>query len=434
MDNATEFLSLLKSTGYDEVLSSSRTFTVWVPNNQVVRSLPASITGNAANLKRFVSSLISYQLYRNISDGTPRRIQSLSGKYITLKTDSLENARITSANHLAKNGIYHIIDQAVTPQDNIWEFVKSNGSEYAQNAYLLSKDYLGFDSLTAVQTGVDPNTGKPVYQAGTGQVTRNSYLQQVANLADESQQFTYFIIQNPAYTSQLESLAPSFKTSTADSTKNLGAWQLVKTLALKGNYSIAALPDTILSVSGTKLAVDKRAVVQSFKLSNGIVHLLNASPSPLSQLLPAIFQQGELPVGFSQADKYTTIFYRSKTDNQSLPYKDIMVYGHGVSQFYIKYKLNNVPSGKYKVYWRAIAGNFDSQTVSFQQRPAFKTWSDTTFPYITVPLNNYTETLIGEYTVPNYGSLDFFLVAAAVTTAGQNTLTMDYLKLVPVLN
>jgi hypothetical protein len=61
--------------------------------------------------------------------------------------------------------------------------------------------------------------------------------------------------------------------------------------------------------------------------------------------------------------------------------------------------------------------------------------TSTTFPYISLTandVNNYSERLLGEYTVNNYGVLDMYLTSANNTnTTVANSLVLDYIKLVP---
>jgi hypothetical protein len=56
------------------------------------------------------------------------------------------------------------------------------------------------------------------------------------------------------------------------------------------------------------------------------------------------------------------------------------------------------------------------------------------FPYKQVDILNYNEVYLGDYTVTTYGVLDTFLVSAATTGNGTNSLVLDYIKMVPVIN
>jgi hypothetical protein len=55
------------------------------------------------------------------------------------------------------------------------------------------------------------------------------------------------------------------------------------------------------------------------------------------------------------------------------------------------------------------------------------------FPYTNVELNNYNEVYIGDFTLPELRDVNMTLIAANSGTNGNNTLTLDYIKLVPVI-
>jgi hypothetical protein len=71
----------------------------------------------------------------------------------------------------------------------------------------------------------------------------------------------------------------------------------------------------------------------------------------------------------------------------------------------------------------------------FSQRVAFGTTALLpALPYKQVDILNYNEIYLGDYTATGYGKVHTFLVSAASTTNGANTLVLDYIKMVPVIN
>jgi hypothetical protein len=111
-------------------------------------------------------------------------------------------------------------------------------------------------------------------------------------------------------------------------------------------------------------------------------------------------------------------------------FRDVYIANHGISSFWINYQAR-VNSASYKVYWVAVN---DFQTGTFPMRVAFKDPAVTTLPYTTVALANYNEVYLGDYTISKYGTTNIYLVGNTVTTNGSNTLVLDYIKLVPILN
>src|SRR5579872_3848432 len=74
----SQFTSLLSKTGYDKVISSSRTYTVWAPRNAALQGLDPSVTGDPVKLKQFVANHIANQSYLTSTTATPMRVQMLN--------------------------------------------------------------------------------------------------------------------------------------------------------------------------------------------------------------------------------------------------------------------------------------------------------------------------------------------------------------------
>jgi hypothetical protein len=112
----------------------------------------------------------------------------------------------------------------------------------------------------------------------------------------------------------------------------------------------------------------------------------------------------------------------------------VLVFNHDIAQFYLGYRLRNVPSLKFKVYWVALHDNVNNNTGTFKQLLGIGTPTSTTFPYITVSANNYNEVLIGEFTLSTFRPfLDLHLTADNSTNDDANKITVDYIRLEPVL-
>jgi hypothetical protein len=142
-----------------------------------------------------------------------------------------------------------------------------------------------------------------------------------------------------------------------------------------------------------------------------------------------IRREGEQPTGFSQNDKSANISYRfRKNPVTGELFNDLYIFNHKIPLFHVKYSLKNVYSGKYKIYW--VAPN-DVQTLTFRQRLAINDFSSTLFAETNVPLKNYAEVEIGEYTVNEFGNLDLYVVAANNGVDQTNSINIDYIKLVP---
>src|SRR5688572_12793704 len=63
----SKFAELLSKSGYDKIISSSKTYTVFAPTNAALATIDPSIVSDDAKLKLFVGNHITNQLQQTIS-------------------------------------------------------------------------------------------------------------------------------------------------------------------------------------------------------------------------------------------------------------------------------------------------------------------------------------------------------------------------------
>ncbi len=429
----TKFNDLLIKSGYDKIVSSSKTYTVWAPTDAALQALDPAIVSDTAKLRQFVGNHISNQSYTAVATSGEQRVQMLNGKYVVITPSKFDSANITTANGYASNGILHVIDKYVPYLDNIWDFINNNQTVASQmRSFLLSLNRPVFDPTKATQTGINPNTGEPVYDTASGLVIRNSFLDTVMNVRDESNLYTMILLDNNAYTTEFNKLSPWFKTSTTDSTTRLTGYWLVKDLVFKGTYTAEQLPDTLVSQYGVKVPVNKSAITASYRTSNGIVHVMSQVNFNLAYKFPPIFIQGETPTSFA-ADRNANTFYRIRTNpNNGQVFRDILMQNYNYASYWIRYLVRNLPSMRYNAYWVAV--NDVQTTPLWQQRLGIGDPTTTTnLPYVTVAYQNYNEVSLGQFNLTSFRNLDLYVVGpnTASSTGGTNSISLDYIKLVP---
>jgi uncharacterized surface protein with fasciclin (FAS1) repeats len=432
--NLTKFADLLVKSGYDKIISSSKTYTVWAPTDQALQSLDPSIASDSVKLRQFVGNHIANQSYLTGAAGD-QRIKMLNGKFIVTNSSKFDSANIITTNVYANNGIIHTIDKYIPRMDNIWEFVNSSTAASAAPAmrnFLLSLNHVVFDPTNAKQTGVNPNTGEPIYDTASGAVLRNSFLDTVMNVNDETNQYTLILLNDNAYSTEFNKLTPWFKASTTDSTNRFSGYWLVKDLAFKGVYSAAQLPDTIVSQYGVKVPINKSAITASYRTSNGIVHVMSQVNFTLANKFPPIYIQGENPTAF-QADRSANTFYRVRYNPVTgQNFNDILMQNYNVASYWILYRLRNMPSMKYNAYWVAV--NDVQTTPLWSQRLGIDSTNNTTLlPAVQVAYKNYNEVSLGTFTNPTFKNLNLYVIGptSASSSGGSNSIVLDYIKLVP---
>jgi uncharacterized surface protein with fasciclin (FAS1) repeats len=426
------FTRLLLKTGYDQVIASSKTFTVFAPTNTALASLDAAIINDSAKLRSFVGNHIATQSYLTTSASSSIRIAMLNGKYHNMLNSTVEDAGITGADKTAKNGVLHVINKMLPVLNNCWETMVNNSAVPAgQKNYMLSLFAKVFDTSHAVQTGVDANTGQPVYQPGTDSIVTNLYWRSVYDLRDESKQYTFFVLVDTAWNAEATKYSPYFQNTDPLITANMAQWYVAKDFAIEGLYTPATLPDTLISKFNVKVPVDKSAIVQTITTSNGIVYIMKkVSVQPKEKLKQFIIQAENYRK--TSVDKRGNTYFRDRYNPLTgLDFKDILVYGHGVATFNINYRIFNVYSMKYKVYWVAL-NDFNFTSPYFSQKLSIGDSTFANFNYTQVSPNVYSEVYLGEYTNPGYlDFLDLWLVAANNTTAATDPIVCDYIRLEP---
>ncbi|MDQ0639917.1 putative surface protein with fasciclin (FAS1) repeats [Pedobacter sp. W3I1] len=424
------FNGYVKTTGYDKVLAGAQNYTVWAPTNQALANLDAAIVSDPVKLKDFVANHIALSTYPLNKEGDTTRLKLLNNKFGVFTSTKFEEGSVAGAGQFVKNGVLYTVDQAVPTKQNIWDYMLSSTDGALQKNYINNLSVTVIDTANAIVIGYNA-LGNPIFAPNPPMISRNTYWVNVADLRDESQQYTYFILQDAAFTAESSKLAAYYPS--VDPNLN-ASFFMVKDLTIKGVYPIEKLPDTLISLKGVKVPINKANIIRSYRASNGMVHVVNALPFRLKDKIPEFKIEGEKPQFISAA---RTLLYRTKLDNLGKTFNDIEVYDHKYAEFGVFYVKANLPVVKYKVYARAISGlPGDPQVAAFTQRYFFfnpATVSYTLFyTHLVNPLT-YNETYLGEYTPAQFGNFQVRLTAANSTSVNVSTLILDYLRFEPVL-
>ena len=358
-----------------------------------------------------------------------------------------------------------------------------------QKAELAALNYTFIDYTKAEEIGVDAN-GNTIYKPGTGEVTRNLYLNRV-NISNEDSLYTYIVLTDAAFQAEKAKLSKYYQLGIDpitgyDSTAVLTNQSIIRDLAFKGILDKENFPASVYSVGDSvRFHLDKSAIVETRQVSNGVVYVMNSinydlmgaggTFDPYTKIKPIVIQ------GESANNSTDFLSVKSNTrpvrrDLDGKLFTQIQVENHGTSGYWARYKPTAVNSVKYKVVWRVVrqtnlvpanvaTAPTGNDLVYFPMRVAFKTSALTTgFAYVPKPgvvpvLNSngtqatdaagkymfapdYEERTLGEYTVDKYYSsslkfggnsrLPIYLVGNTSTGNGTNTLLLDYIKLIPI--
>lgn len=463
------FVSYVDKMNLDTLLNSSRNLTVFAPDNEAFANLPDSVKSNDAAIRRFLLNLIALKSYYIRDQTDTSRILMMSGKRVLFANNQFGDADFASSDNVARNGVFHVLKEVVLPLPNIWEFINATKETYKQNAYVASLNYEGQDISQAEIDSIDLETGEPVYKSGTGIVQINTFKQKVCDVGNEDSLFTYIVLTDAAFGQAEATLKPFFKANSEDTVIFNADWYTSKDMVFSGLYDNINSQQTLVSKFGVHYNLNPSTIVSSYKVSNGIVYVVNTAETSLQEKIPVVYIQGENPIGFSSETESALedIFYRKRYNPITKDtFNDIYVNrGSSGANFYVDYSTNNLLSTTYKVYWVAL----NDYVVSGQGDDAYGTTAN--LNQIVQVLNNdslstvlfnetgvvepytYTETYIGEFVNDAYNWLlsypdsmpdgssylsnpatKIIRLQAPSSNSSPYNLTLDYLKFVPVFN
>ena len=126
-ENLSQFASLLKLTGYDEVLSASQTYTVWAPVNGSFDYEALTSLSNDRLQKEFVENHIARNNYP-ASGAVDQRVYTLNEKLMFFSGSgsyAIQGVSVDKANLATSNGTIHMLKGKIPFVQNIYESLNS---------------------------------------------------------------------------------------------------------------------------------------------------------------------------------------------------------------------------------------------------------------------------------------------------------------------
>ena len=446
------FSGLLVQTGWDEILVLSQSYTVWAPTNDALSDLDAGYLTDTVKLRLLVDHHIAYSRYPYTNPGQEtRKIKMYSGKNLILDFQNMkiEYASLHEpADIPAVNGMLHKIDDVLIPKNNLWDFIETSSLCPLQTGYINSLTGALFNPDIATQTGVDPVTGLPLYDTASGMVWDNGFINKVRDLRNEDSLFTVILVKDDVFDQEIEKFRPYYNLDDTLRTDSLTKWNICKDIVFTGIVDTIHPPDTLISLFDVKVPLSAGAIEQTFSLSNGILLILNSCSVRLQDRIQPIIVEAE-------SDDKTIVYnpgggrkgYTRQKDLASGGYDFVLDY-HLANPGALRYHVGYVNSVKYDFYWKAVddfGGSYYGAAVdTIQQKlgeieftgyagdiPTFGTLSALHTDFIQVTDTAYetsSEVYIGDKQYFTYN--DIWL---QVSSSGNNTtITLDYIKLIPV--
>jgi uncharacterized surface protein with fasciclin (FAS1) repeats len=430
-ENYSRFYEALIEYGFDDLLTKNQYFTVFVPSNSAFDGLPEYTQ------EEWVKIIGFHIIYANLYSRDFKDIDLLTtiGKYLNMRVTGTNEFSISGSginmgkvDNYCQNGVIHEIDKLLVPKPNVYEYIMQLDTSYSiLKDFLLSMDIRSIDYEKSVRIGVNDN-GDAIYD--TIWKTENYYLDNIADLDDETNPFTGFLPQNADVIDALNSLSEYF--GDVDD-MDPETYNQVLFIAFDGSfvqdaYTQDNLPDTMLSVTGKKIDKSILSIGQAdLEVSNGIVHLLDDLTIPKSFFLLPITIECDQKENRSVSNTSYIVEQLSDTRATNGTY---VMYGCKFVGDYLEFTVEMVLK---TTYWFTWTGP--------KQGPAYYQLfiqDEETGEYINIgnPVNNWTKVawkpvVSGTYTFKEFGTKTVRFAIVAEYVAGYNSIYVDYIKLTP---
>lgn len=386
----SQFKLALEKTGYDHLLASSGSLTVFAPVNSAWTGVNMD---DIAALKKMIGSILIYKTYFSDNESLFDGIKAVNGKNIFYNSSSqtFNGAKLLQKDLGAQNGVLHVTDLIPERKDNLWELMSTSSS--SQYEFIQSLNRQVMDMEKSVALGVNEES-KIEYD--TAWINVNTFLEDY-QLDNEDSIYTYVIIGNTSFSQNYDRYKPYFNLGTANEieifkTDSVTKFNVCKDFVFRGINDLAA-QDTLVNVDGVKVPVKDMKVTSVSDCSNGRIYVVEAAQIPLKNKIKPIVVEGEdfvsssnnyylmtrykrwasgerdviLASGEAQSDSLYSKLTGLKDSIASKTYFINSSLVANVANFHIAYKIN-VNSAAYDLYYVAyddIADHFDHTYTSF---------------------------------------------------------------------
>ncbi len=447
----SEFTGLLLDLGWQEELESTKSYTIWAPNDDAMAEIDLADLADSAALAMFVNNHIIFGAYPYYSpDKKIYQLKPFSGKiiYFDNENGTIENANLLEPyDRVCTNGILHVIDKPLTPIPNVWEIIETTEFAPKHVEYLKGLSGMVFDPSIISPIGVDPATGKPVYDTLSGMLWSNKFLVEVRDLMNEDSLSTILLVDDPVFEAEYAKYWPWFRLSDSLESNEFTRWMVARDFVFRGKLEKEEMPDTLVSLYGIKIPFDRHSIQKTYEASNGMVYVMTSCDVLLEEKIPPTIVQGEDTTAIVHTSASGQTGFTRPIEMASGGFDFVLDY-HGANPGHIKYHAGNLVAGWYDFYWVAVNDfngsyrNPDPSLVLEQQLAFVKlignnpededNWKEP------VPLMvemtqvvDSTYATAREVYVGNFYFNSYQDVWLQVTGSGRNTICLDYLKAVP---
>lgn len=346
----SKFAELIEVVGYDSLLTSSQTFTVWAPENNALEYVDMQ---DKEQVRQVVSNHIA-RFNHSTAESDAKVIRMINGKvyhYSSQGEISFGGSQLVQMDNLARNGVLHTICTPISYAYNLYEYISTHANTSHIHEFLSSfeeEKYTieGYDTIVSLYNPLFQN---PLYGLGY--------------IATEDSIYSMIIPTNEAWEAAYKRISPYFNVwnsdeKVADSLKHLQtSLAIVNDLIYRGSITEPARYDSLLSTAGNAIHEpgDQFSATTLINASNGLIYLADEIRyNNVETWSKPIHVECENQVGRT-TNSFTTISTRSVDENSLITgisegrYIEVQATNTS-SQPYVTFDIPNVLSGKYNIY------------------------------------------------------------------------------------
>ncbi|MXV17664.1 fasciclin domain-containing protein [Hufsiella ginkgonis] len=457
----TQFVGLLKKTGYDSVLSRKDLFTVFAVRNGGFTGIDTSARTPA--LRKLIGMhIFPSAMRRETLNGM--RIPALSGKYVRFAEAggniTANNIAITGAGTQAVNGLAFKAAAAITASPTLYDVIAGNPNTSLFYSYIQASYTRTFDPVNNIILKYD-SVGVPIYKTPYKYLENSEYVN-LTKMLDESEESTFFIPTNEVILKVWDRMLAARlnnqawvipRITGAHPEVTVGDYYfrqnaeyrgdslivldyLFRNIAFKGLLtSPVSGTASFTSRSGNQFTVSSAQVQSSGTASNGKYYLINDVTLPGSVYRKTFMYDPRFPLIYpftpTLGAKTTNAFTNAGVNDV---FDRFSQFDFGNFGGKIEYTIPLVTSGLYKVVLRTVPINAGGSVINtFYGTQALKQGINLSGLY-TIQSNISIDVELGNISVAANGPVKLAIVCASFSpqSSNQYKINMNTIRLIPV--
>jgi hypothetical protein len=296
----SEFVDYLIQTGYDSLLNSPESFTLFIPPNDAFQDF--NYTG--AQLEWVLGYHVARTVFIPSNIHGQRKLETHIGKFAWLSRNEngvfFDELSLSDNSPLYKDGVFYEIEQIAYPRPNLYEYMSVSNPVLKE--YIDSRDSISLDYELSIPIGFDDD-GNTIYDSVF--FVTNRFERDFFPVTQESRNnaATMILVTEEAYVNALNIMAGNLKGSFTDHNDIPLDWQyefLLPNMFKNGTFGEALeyehfITDSLKNIQGDLIPIDYTSIDPDsrYLCSNGIVFHYTDYLIPEELYLEEIRYEGE---------------------------------------------------------------------------------------------------------------------------------------------